>query len=80
MHERHNDLLFLPERIKIENVEKLVANLHDQTEYVIHIRNLKQASSNGFDFKKVHIMIKFNQNAWLKTYININTDRKKRQK
>ena len=26
----HNDLTFLPERIKIEKVEKLVANLHDK--------------------------------------------------
>ena len=25
--------------MKIENVKELVANLHDKTEYVIHIRN-----------------------------------------
>ena len=42
LHNLHNDLPFLPERMKIENVEKLLANLHDKTEYVIHIRNLKQ--------------------------------------
>ena len=36
-----NDLPFLPERIKIEKVGKLVTNLHDENEYVIHIRNLK---------------------------------------
>ena len=42
-HEFYNDLPFLPERRKIEKVEKLVANLHNKTEYVIHIRNLKQA-------------------------------------
>ena len=41
LHELHNDLPFLPERMKIEKVEKLVANLHDKTKYVIHIRNLK---------------------------------------
>ena len=29
--------------MKIEKVEKLVANSHDKTEYVIHIRNLKQS-------------------------------------
>ena len=34
---------FLLERMKIETVEKLVATLHDKREYVIHIRNLKQA-------------------------------------
>ena len=40
LHELHNDLPFLPERMKIEKVKKLVANLHDKTKYVIHIRNL----------------------------------------
>ena len=33
---------FLPEKMKIEKVEKLLANLHDKTEYVVHIRNLKR--------------------------------------
>ena len=33
----HNNLQFLPERIKIEKVEKLVVNLHDKKEDVIHI-------------------------------------------
>ena len=32
LHELQNDLLFLPERIKIEKVEKLVANLHDKND------------------------------------------------
>ena len=40
--------------MKIEKVEKLVANLHDKTEYVIHIRNLKQALKHGLVLKKVH--------------------------
>ena len=39
----HNDLPFLPERIKTKKVEKLVSNLDDKTEYITHIRNLKQA-------------------------------------
>ena len=39
LHELHNDLLFLPERMKIEKVENLAANLHDKTEYVTHMRN-----------------------------------------
>ena len=34
-HDLHNDLPFLPERMKTEKVEKLVANLHDKNEYVI---------------------------------------------
>ena len=50
LHELHNELPFLPERLNIAKVEKLVANLHDKTEYVIHIRNLKQALNHGLVF------------------------------
>ena len=64
--------------MKIEKFEKLAANLHDKTENVIHIRNLKQALNHGLVFKKVHKVIKFNQNAWLKLYIDMNTDIRKK--
>ena len=43
MHEVQNDLQFLPERMTNENMKKLVANLHDKTEHVTHMRNIKQA-------------------------------------
>ena len=42
--------MFLPERMKIEKVEKLVANVCDKTEYIIHIRNLKQGLIHGLVF------------------------------
>ena len=48
LHELH-DLPFLPERMKIGNIEKLVTNLHDTTQ-VIYIRNLKQALNHGVVF------------------------------
>ena len=63
LHELRNDLPFLPEIMKTEKVEKLVINLHDKTEYVIHIRNLKQALNQGLVLKKVHRVIKLNQKA-----------------
>ena len=66
--------------MKIEKVEKLVDNLHDKTEYVIHIRNLKQALNHGLLFKRVHKVIRFNQNAWLKSYIDMNSDLRKKAK
>ena len=48
--------------MKIEKVEKLVANLLlDKEEYVIHIRNLKEVLNCGLVLKKVHRVIKFNQ-------------------
>ena len=62
LHELHNDL---PLRMKIEKVKKFVTNLHDKTEYVIHIRNLRHALNHGLVLKKVHRVIKFNQTAWL---------------
>ena len=81
LRELHNDLSFLPERMKIEKVENLIPNSHDKTEYVIHIRSLKQASNHRLVFKNVHRVIKFNQNAWLKPYSGMNTYlRKKRKK
>ena len=49
-HEPLNDLPFLPKRLKFENVEKLVTNLHDKTKYVIHMRNLKQALTHKKTF------------------------------
>ena len=66
-HELHNKLPFLPERIKIEKVKKLVANLHYKTEYVIHIR---KALNNELVLKKVDKIIEFNQNVSLKPYID----------
>ena len=47
VHELHNDLTFLREIMKIHKVGKLVVNLHNKKECVIHVRNLKQALNNG---------------------------------
>ena len=55
--------------MKIEKVEKIVTNLYDKTEYVIDIRNLKQALNHGLILKRVYRVIKFSQKAWLKSYI-----------
>ena len=48
--------------------------MHDKTECIIHIRNLKQALNNRLVLKKVHRVIKFNQNVWLKPYISRNAN------
>ena len=68
------DLPFLPERKMLEKVEKLVTNLCDKNEYVIHIRTLKQGLNHGLILNKVHRVIKFNPKDWLKPYIDINTE------
>ena len=79
LHELHNDLPFLPKRMKVEKFEKLVTNLYDKTDYVIHIRNIKQALNHSLVLKKVWGVIKLNQNAWLKPCIDMNTDLKKKK-
>ena len=80
LHEIHNDLRLLTERMKIQKVEKLVANLNDKTEYVIGIRNLKKALNHGLVFKKLHKVIKFNQHTWINPYFDTNNDLRKKSK
>ena len=76
----HKDLPFLPERKKLEKVEKLVCSIEDKEKYVIHIRALKQALNHGLILKRVHRVIQFNQEAWLKPYIDMNTKLRKEAK
>ena len=77
----HKDLPFLPEGKKVEKVEKLICSIEKKQIYVIHIRALKKALNHGFKLKKVHRVIHFKQKAWLKAYIGMNTElRKKRQR
>ena len=66
MHNLHTDLLFLSERMKIKKCNKLVCNLCDNKEYVVHIKALKQALNHGLILKNVQRVIQFNQGAWLK--------------
>ena len=74
----HKNLPFLPERKKVEKVQKLICSVEDKEKYVIHIRSLRQALNHGLKLKKVHRVIKFKQKAWLKPYINMNTELRKK--
>ena len=44
---------------------------------VVHINSLKQVLNHGLKFKKIHRIIEFNQEAWLKPYIDMNTELRK---
>ena len=77
LHDLHSDLPFLPKRMKIDKCKKLVCNLRNKKKYVVHIRSLKQALNHGLKLKKVHRIIEFNQETWLKTYIDMNTKLRK---
>ena len=71
LHERHNDLPFLYERIKLKKIGKLITIFHEKVRYVIHIGNLKQVLNHELVSKKDQRVIKLNQKAWLKAYILI---------
>ena len=73
-------LPFLPERKKVNKVEKRICNIEDKEKYVMHIKVLKQALNHGLVLKKVHRIIQFNQKEWLKPYIDMNTKLRKEAK
>ena len=77
LHDLHSDLPFLPERMEINKCKKLVCNLFNKKKYVVHINLLKQALNHGLKLKKIHRVIEFNQEAWLKPYIDMNTELRK---
>ena len=55
--------------------------MQDKENYVDYIRVIKQALNYGLKLKRLHKVIQFNQEAWMKPYIEMNTEyRKKKQK
>ena len=54
--------------------------MYDKNNYVLHIRSLKQALDHGLILKKVHRVLQFNQEVWLKEYIDMNTKLRKQAK
>ena len=70
LHAPHKDLSFSSERMKIN---KLACTVQNKENYVIHIIALKQEIDHGLILKKVHRVIEFKQEAWLKQYIDMNT-------
>lgn len=79
LHQLLTKLRLLPERLKIGKVVELVAIFFYKKEYAVHIRNLRQAQSHGFVLKN-NSLIKFNQQAWLKSYIDVSTELRKNAK
>ena len=76
LHNPHNDLPFMCERMEINGVEKLVPNLRDKKNYVIHIQALNQALQHRLRLDRIDGVIEFDQSPWLKAYIDFNTQLK----
>ena len=63
--------------MEINKCKKIVCNLYNKKKYVAHINTLKQALNHGLKLKKIHRVIEFNQEAWLKPYTDMNTELRK---
>ena len=63
--------------MEINKCKKLACNLYNKKKYVVHINSLKQALNHDLKLKKIHRIIAFNQEAWLKPYIDMNTELRK---
>ena len=63
--------------MEVNKCKKLVCNLFNKKKYVAHINTLKQALNHGLKLKKIHKVIEFKQEAWLKPYIGMNTELRK---
>ena len=57
--------------------EKLILNLKDKEKYVIHYKMLEYYENLGLKVKKVYRTISFKERAWLKEYIDFNTNQRK---
>ena len=75
LHDLHNDYPLCPERVKCDKgVKKLIPNLRDKNNYVVHYKTLMQYLNLGMELKKIHRGIKFIECDFLKPYINMNTN------
>ena len=75
LHDLHNDYPLCPERVECDKgVKKLIPNLRNKNNYVVHYKTLMQCLRLGMKLKKIHRGIKFIESDFLKPYIDKNTN------
>ena len=63
--------------IKVVDVKKLIPNLGNKTNYVVHYRNFQLYLPLGVKLTKIHRVLKFRQSDWMKKYVNFITEKRK---
>ena len=66
--------------LKHTKEKKLLLTLKDKQNYVVHYQNLQFYLRHGMKLKKVHQVLEFNQERWMKPYIEMNTEFRKEAK
>jgi len=74
LHDLHNEYPLAPERMIVNKVEKLIPNLNDKKKYVLHHKFLKQYLDLNLKLTTINRGISFDEKAWLKPYIVLNTN------
>ena len=73
LHDLHNDYPLCPERVECDKgIKKLIPNLRNKNNYVVHYKTLMQYLRLGMKLKKIHRGIKFIECDFLKPYIDTN--------
>ena len=62
--------------IKIGNIKKLIPNVGNKTNYVVHYRKLQLYLSLEMKLTEIHKVLTFNQSDWMKKYIDFNTEKR----
>ena len=79
LYKLHSDLPFLPERMEIEKFYEDVCTVYNKKKCYSH-KCIKTSVKSQINTKKKHGVIQFNQEAWLKPYIDMNNDIRKKAK
>ena len=72
------DMLLIAERMNIAKCQKLVCNMFDKKNYVVHIKVLKLALDYRLILEKIHRVIEINQETWLKASMDMNRELRKK--
>ena len=64
-------------RIKVDDVKKIIPNLGDRTNYVVHYRNLKLYLALGIKLTNINRVSKFKQPDWMEIVIDFNMEKRK---